>query len=215
MRVLLADDHTLVRTGLRLLLETLPEVIVAGEAADATEALRQATDLRPDVVLMDLVMPGMTPIDAIREITERLPETRVLVVSMHAEDAYVGKALSAGAAGYLLKGADKAELAHALTVVARGETYISPAIARAVVDALRASNAEIGRPSLESLTARQREVLKLVAQGLSTRQVAGRLGVSAKTVEAHRAAIMDRLGIRDIAGLVRFAVATGLVQDHP
>jgi len=166
-------------------------------------------------VLMDLVMPGMNPIDAIRAITERIPGTRVLVVSMHAEDAYVGKALSAGAAGYVLKGADKTELAHALSVVARGETYISPAVARAVVDALRASNTD-SRPSpLESLTARQREVLKLVAEGLSTRQVAARLGVSAKTVEAHRTAIMDRLAIRDIAGLVRLAIATGLVQDHP
>jgi len=215
MRVLLADDHSLVRTGLRLVLETLPDVVVVGEAPDAAEALRQAADLRPDVVLMDLVMPGMNPIDAIRDISERMPHTRVLVVSMHAEDAYVGKALSAGAAGYVLKGADTAELAHALTVVAGGGTYISPAVARAVVDALRAGEADARRPPLDSLTARQREVLKLVAEGLSSRQVAARLGVSAKTVEAHRSAIMDRLGIREMAGLVRFAVATGLVRDHP
>jgi DNA-binding NarL/FixJ family response regulator len=213
MRILLADDHTLVRTGMRLLLETMPGVVVVGEASDGASALRLIEQLRPDVVLMDLAMPGMSGTEAVRQIAARFPDTRVLVVSMHADEAYVHAALSAGAAGYLLKGADKAELEHALRQVARGESYLSPAISAAVVAALaNASTADAITSPLDALTVRQQQVLQLVAEGLSTKKVAAHLGLSVKTVEAHRGAIMDRLGIRDLAGLVRFAVRVGLVS---
>jgi DNA-binding NarL/FixJ family response regulator len=213
MRILLADDHTLVRTGMRLLLETMPGMVVVGEASDGASALRLIEQLRPDAVLMDLAMPGMSGTEAVRQVAARFPETRVLVVSMHADEAYVQAALAAGAAGYVLKGADKEELEVALRQVVRGESYLSPAISAAVVAALaNASSAEaIGSP-LDALTVRQQQVLQLVAEGLSTKKVAAQLGLSVKTVEAHRGAIMNRLGIRDLAGLVRFAVRVGLVS---
>jgi DNA-binding NarL/FixJ family response regulator len=213
MRVVLVDDHALVRTGMCLLLGTMPGISVVGEAADGEQALRLIEELRPDCVLMDLAMPGMSGLEAVRLATERSPATRILVVSMHADEAYVQQALAAGAAGYLLKGADKSELEHALRVVAQGETYLTPAISRAIVDALAKGSEPAGPPSpLDLLTPRQREVLSLVAEGYSTKKVAARLGLSVKTVEAHRGAIMDRLGIHDLAGLVRFAVRAGLVD---
>ena len=214
MRVLLADDHKLVRTGMRLLLESMPGITVVGEAADGEEALRLIDQLRPDVVLMDLAMPGVSGLDALRQARQRFPATRIVVVSMHADEAYVEQALASGAAGYLLKGADKAELEHALRVAAQGQTYLSPAISQAVVAALmKASDAVRVTSQIESLTPRQREVLKLIAEGYSTKRAAAELGVSAKTVEAHRGAIMQRLGVRDLAGLVRFAVRVGLVAS--
>jgi DNA-binding NarL/FixJ family response regulator len=214
VRIVLVDDHTLVRTGLRLLLETMPDVDVVGEAAEGASALRLVETHRPDVVLMDLAMPGMSGLEAVRHSTARFPATHVVVVSMHADEGYVHEALTAGAAGYLLKGADKAELEHALRVVARGQVYLSPAISRAVVSAIaRAADVRPEPSPLDVLTARQREVLTLVAGGHSTKQVAAELGLSVKTIEAHRSAIMDRLGIRDLAGLVRFAVREGLVGE--
>jgi DNA-binding NarL/FixJ family response regulator len=213
MRILLADDHTLVRTGMRLLLETMPNIVVVGEAADGASALNLIEQLRPDVAMMDLAMPGMSGTEAVRQVVRRFPETRVLVVSMHADEAYVQAALAAGAAGYLLKGADKSELEHALRQVARGESYLSPAISAAVLAALAHPAAgDVPGSPLDALTMRQQEVLKLVAEGLSTKKVAAQLGLSIKTVEAHRGAIMNRLGIRDLAGLVRFAVRVGLVS---
>ena len=213
MRVLLVDDHNLVRTGMRLLLETMPNISVVGEASDGAGALRLIEEYRPDAVIMDLTMPGMSGSEAVRRASARFPETRVLVVSMHADEAYVRDALAAGATGYLLKGADKAELEHALHQIARGQTYLSPAISAAVVAALvKANDSNLAGSPLDLLTDRQREVLRLVAEGYSTKQVAARLGLSVKTVEAHRGAIMNRLGIRDLAGLVRFAVRVGLVN---
>jgi DNA-binding NarL/FixJ family response regulator len=213
MRILLADDHTLVRTGMRLLLETMPDIVVVGEASDGASALRLIEQLRPDAVLMDLAMPGMSGTEAVRQVAARFPDTRVLVVSMHADEAYVHAALAAGAAGYLLKGADKEELELALRQVVRGESYLSPAISAAVVAALaNASTADAISSPLDALTVRQQQVLQLVAEGLSTKKVAAQLGLSVKTVEAHRGAIMNRLGIRDLAGLVRFAVRVGLVS---
>jgi DNA-binding NarL/FixJ family response regulator len=215
MRVVIADDHTLVRTGLRLLIESLPGIAVAGEAADAEGALRLIEAQHPDVALMDMAMPGIGGLEAVRRASARYPETRLLVLSMHAEEGYVQQALAAGAAGYLLKGAEKEELEHALRVVARGQTYISPAVSHSVVAALRRADTPNDVPWRETLTPRQREVLRLVAEGCSTKQVAARLHLSTKTVEAHRAAIMDRLGIRDLAGLVRFAIRVGLIDDGP
>jgi DNA-binding NarL/FixJ family response regulator len=211
-RIVLADDHNLVRTGMRLLLESFPDVQVVGEAADGLEALEQIGRHRPDCVLMDLAMPGLNGVEAVRRATKQYPGIPILVISMHADEAYVHRALAAGAAGYLLKGSDKDELQLAVSTVCRGETYLTPAISKTLVAALarKAEGREAASP-LDVLTERQRGVLRLVAEGMSTKQIAAQLGLSAKTVEAHRHAIMERLGIRDLAGLVRFAVRAGLV----
>jgi DNA-binding NarL/FixJ family response regulator len=214
MRVVVADDHTLVRMGLRLLLESIPGVEVIAEASDGRQALQLIEAERPDCVLMDLSMPGLSGLEALRVAAGKFPETRILVLSMHAEEGYVHQALAAGAAGYLLKGSDKAELELALRTVARGETYLSPSISKTIVEALARKNkpgADTSR--LDLLTSRQREILQLVAEGSSSKQVAARLGLSVKTVEAHRSAIMQRLGIRDMTGLVRFAIRAGLIAD--
>lgn len=212
IRVVLAEDHTLVRIGMRLLLETMPDVTVIGEASDGLEALRLIEQHRPDLVLMDLAMPGLSGLEAVRRSRAQFPEVPILVVSMHAEEAYVHQALLAGAAGYLLKGSDKEELEIALRTICRGETYLTPAISRSVVAALtRKPDPSTQLAPLEMLTNRQQQVLRLVAEGSSTKQVAGKLGLSVKTVEAHRGAIMSRLGIHDLAGLVRFAIRAGLI----
>jgi DNA-binding NarL/FixJ family response regulator len=212
-RVVLAEDHTLVRMGMRMLLETIPDMEVVGEAADGLEALHLIQQLRPDCVLMDLAMPGLNGVEAVRRSTAQFPDIPILVVSMHADEAYVHRALVAGARGYLLKGSDKEELETAVRAVCSGVTYLTPAISKTLVAAL-AKQSGVHEPTspLEVLTLRQREVLRLVAEGNSSKQIAARLGLSAKTVEAHRSAIMERLGIRDLAGLVRFAVRAGLVE---
>jgi len=215
IRIVLADDHALVRTGLRLLLETIPDVNVVGEASDGLEALKLIEKHRPDCVLMDLAMPGMGGVEAVARSRERFPNVPILVVSMYADEAYVHRALAAGAAGYLLKDSDKKELETAVRTVCKGEMYLTPAISKTLVAALarKSPQSDAGSP-LETLTARQREVLRLVAEGNSTKQVAAVLGLSVKTVEAHRGAIMERLGIRDLAGLVRFAIRSGLVTHE-
>lgn len=212
IEIVLAEDHTLVRMGMRMLLESIPGMTVVGEAADGIEALQLIEQHRPDCVLMDLAMPGMSGLEAVRRSTVQFPDVRILIVSMHADEAYVHHALTAGAAGYLLKGSDKQELETAVLAVCRGETYLTPAISKAVVAALskQSEQSDVSSP-MDVLTLRQREVLRLVAEGSSSKQIAGRLGLSAKTVEAHRAAIMDRLDIHDLAGLVRFAIRSGLV----
>jgi DNA-binding NarL/FixJ family response regulator len=210
IRVLIADDHNLVRAGLRLLMDEMPGLDVVGEAADGNEALRLIESLKPDVVLMDVAMPGLNGIEAVRRANRQWPDIRILILSMHADEAYVYEAMKAGAAGYLLKGADKAELEQAIrTVVRNGDTYLTPAITHTVVSALAA--VETRQSPLDVLTSRQREILQLIAEGRTTRQIALRLNLSAKTVESHRANLMARLGIRDVPGLVRFAIRVGLI----
>jgi DNA-binding NarL/FixJ family response regulator len=213
-RVVIAEDHTLVRKGMRLLLETIPGLTVVGEAADGLEALQVIEQHLPDCVLMDLAMPGLSGIEAVRRSSAQFPQIPILVVSMHADEAYVHQALAAGAAGYLLKGSDTQELELAVRTVCTGKTYLTPAISKTLVAALsrKSQVASVSSP-LDLLTPRQREVLRLVAEGNSTKQVAARLGLSVKTVEAHRGAIMERLGIRDLAGLVRFAIRERLVAE--
>jgi DNA-binding NarL/FixJ family response regulator len=212
IRTVIAEDHTLVRQGMRLLLETIPDVSVVGEAADGLEILQVIADQRPDCVIMDLAMPRLSGLAAMKRSTKAFPATRILVVSMHADEPYVYQALSSGAAGYLLKGADKTELELALRLVAAGHQYLTPGISTAVLTALnRKSPPEQETSSVSTLTARQIDVLRLLAEGNASKAIAARLGVSAKTIEAHRAAIMQRLGIRDLAGLVRFAIREGLV----
>jgi DNA-binding NarL/FixJ family response regulator len=209
IRVLLADDHALVRAGMRSLLNAMAEVEVVGEAASGEEALELAGRERPDIVLMDIAMKGMSGLDAAARLRERLPQVRVVILSMHAGEEYVLKALRAGAVGYLLKDAATGELELALRSVMRGESWFSPAVSRQVVEGYVQRVG--GETVADALTARQREVLKLVAGGKSTKEIAYELKLSVKTVETHRAQIMERLGIRDVAGLVRYALRTGLV----
>ncbi len=214
MRVVIAEDHTLVRVGLRLLLESIPNVEVVGEAGDGNEALRLIRESLPDCVLMDLAMPGLSGLEAIRLAKAEFPKLPIVVLSMHADEAYVSRAMMAGADGYILKGSEKAELELALRTVTQGARYLTPAISESVVAALTRSATALSDASpLRNLTARQREVLRLVAEGNSTKQVASRLGLSTKTVEAHRGAIMQRLGVRDLPSLVRLALKAGLITD--
>jgi DNA-binding NarL/FixJ family response regulator len=209
IRVLLADDHALVRAGIRSLLGAMAEVQVVGEASSGEDAIEVACREQPDVVLMDIAMKGMTGLAAAGVMRERCPSVRVLILSMHSGEEYVLRALRAGAAGYLLKDAATGELELALRSVMRGESWLSPAVSRQVVEGYVQRTGGDAAP--EVLTARQREVLRLVAGGKSTKEIAFLLNLSVKTVETHRAQIMERLGIRDVAGLVRYAIRTGLV----
>lgn len=209
VRVLIADDHALFRAGLRALLEPLPDVTVVAEASDGWEALRLVAEHGPDVVLMDISMPGLNGLDATSRLSLENPAVRVLILSMHAEEEYVNHALRAGAAGYLLKDARRDELELALHAVARGETYLSPRVARSVVAGYVGHR---GDPADSRLTPRQREILRLIAEGQPMKAIAARLGLSIKTVEGHRAMLMERLGIHDVPGLVRFAIRVGLVS---
>lgn len=209
IRVVLADDHALVRAGMRSLLNGMAQVEVVGEAASGEEALELARRELPDVVLMDIAMKGMTGLEAASRMRESHPGVRVVILSMHAGEEYVLQALRAGAVGYLLKDAATGELELALRSVTRGESWFSPAVSRQVVEGYVQRVG--GETAADVLTARQREVLKLVAGGRSTKEIAYDLNLSVKTVETHRAQIMERLGIRDVAGLVRYALRTGLV----
>jgi DNA-binding NarL/FixJ family response regulator len=212
LRAVLADDHQIVRAGLKKLLESL-DVEVVGEADDGLAALALAEQLSPNVVLMDIAMPGLNGLDATARLTKAHPQIRVLILSMHQNEAYVRQALRNGAAGYLLKDAAPVELALALKAVLRGETYLSPAVSKGVmsdyVQRLRGEEA----PS-EELTPRQREILQLVAEGHTTKDIARRLDLSVKTVEAHRTALMKTLDVHDVSGLVRYAIRTGLISPE-
>jgi DNA-binding NarL/FixJ family response regulator len=212
VRVLLADDHALVRAGIRSLLSTMDGVEVVAEAGEGDEAVRLADQLHPQVVLMDIAMPGVNGLDATARIVERHPDTRVIILSMHAGEEYALGALRAGATGYLLKDADLLELERAIAAVSRGETYLSPAVSTHVIaDYRRRVTTQPG--PLDRLSARQREVLTLIAEGHSTKEIAFKLKLSVKTVETHRAQLMDRLDIHDVAGLVRFAIRVGLISS--
>lgn len=206
LHVILADDHALVRAGVRSLLEGVEGVEVVGEAGDGREALRLVEKLRPHVAVLDIRLPELNGLDVAARLAKSHPETRVLILSMHADEEYVRQALHAGAAGYLLKDCSVTELELALRAVSRGETYLSPAVSRLVVDDYLRQKAPA-----PGLSPRQREVLQMIAEGHSTKEIAYRLGISVKTAEAHRSQIMARLDIRDVPGLVRYAIRTGLV----
>jgi DNA-binding NarL/FixJ family response regulator len=216
MRVVLADDHNLVRAGIRALLERLPDVQVVGEAADGREALELIERERPDLALLDIGMPGLGGLEAASRIAREAPRTRLVILSMHSNEGYVAQALKLGVAGYVLKDACANELPLLMSAIARGETYLSPRISKQVVEALRArlGDGGAGGTPADLLTPRQREILQLIAEGKSTKEIAQLLGLSVKTVETHRAQIMDRLQIRDVAGLVRFAMRAGLIPDE-
>lgn len=213
MKVLLVEDHGLVRAGLRALLEKLDGVTVIGEASDGREALRLAKEHRPHIVVMDVAMPNLNGIEATQQIVKESANVRVLILSMHANEAYVLQALRAGAVGYILKDAATTELEFAIRTVARGDTYLSPAVSKQVVrKLLQGENGASKTEPLQLLTSRQREVLQLIAEGRNTKQIAHLLGTSVKTAETHRSHIMERLEIYDVVGLTRFAIRTGLVQ---
>jgi len=210
-RVLLADDHTLVRAGLRKLLESLPHLEVVGEAGDGLTLLDMAEQLRPQVVLMDIAMPGLNGLEATARLIKSSPDIRVLILSMHQNEEYVRRALRVGAAAYLLKDAAPLELELALTSVLRGETYLSPAVSKGVVcDYVKRLRSD-DTPE-QQLSQRQREVLQLIAEGLSTKEIARHLDLSVKTVETHRTALMKQLDVHEVTGLVRHALKIGLVS---
>ena len=213
MRVLLADDHTLVRAGIRSLLEAMPGVEVVAESGDGREALDLIAKHRPDVALLDIGMPGLSGLEVAKRASDESPRTKIVILSMHADATYVTQALRAGVAGYLLKGAAVSELPLAFQAVMRGETYLTPKISKHVVEALLRDTEEESTP-LQSLTERQREILQLIAEGHSTKEIAGILEVSTKTVETHRIRLMERLDIHDVPGLVRFAIRAGLVSTE-
>lgn len=209
VRIALIDDHALVRAGLRSLLERMSAVRIVGEGGDGREALALVAREPVDVVLMDIAMKGLNGLEATRQIKKAYPGVHVVMLSMHASEEYVMQALRAGASGYLLKDAATLELAQAIVAVTRGELYLSPPISRQVVENYmqRVGGAH---NALSLLTGRQREILQLIAEGQSTKAIAHRLGLSAKTVESHRAQLMERLDIHDVPGLVRYAIRVGL-----
>jgi DNA-binding NarL/FixJ family response regulator len=213
VRIVLADDHILLRAGLRKLLESIEGVTVAGEADDGLALLALATELQPDMVLMDIAMPGLNGLEAAARLAKSMPRTKVLILSMHQSEEYVRQALKSGASAYLLKDAAPVELELAIRAVLRGETYLSPAVSRGVVSDYVQRLREA--PDAGSgLTPRQTEVLQLIAEGLSTKDIARRLDLSVKTVETHRTQLMRQLDIHEIAGLVRYAMRIGLVSPE-
>jgi DNA-binding NarL/FixJ family response regulator len=212
IRVVLADDHALVRAGFRALLTSLSDIAVVAEAADGDEALRVIEAEQPDVVLLDIGMPGVSGLSVIEHVTQQFPQVRVIILSMYADQAHVLQALRAGAAGYLLKGAHPSELEFAINAAVRGETYLSPAVSKHLVGEMLRGRGEGG--ALDTLTPRQREVLQLIAAGHTTKAIAQRLGISVQTVAMHRTQLMERLGIHDVAGLVRYALRMGLVPPE-
>ncbi len=213
LRVLLAEDHGLVRAGIRSLLKDIPGVEVVAEAGDGREALEKARSHPPDLVLMDIAMPGLNGLEAAARLSKECPHVHVILLSMYDNEEYVLRALRAGVSGYLLKDAATAELELAIRAVARGETYLSPSISKRVIDDYL-SRVRPKEGPLERLTPRQREVLQLLAEGRSMKEVASLLNVSVKTVETHRAQLMDRLGVRDVPGLVRCAMRLGLIPPE-
>jgi DNA-binding NarL/FixJ family response regulator len=213
IRVLVADDHAIVRTGIRHVLESEPGFVVVAEASTGAEALELAERLRPDVAVLDISMPGESGLRVAAELRWRSPETRALILSMHDNTEYVLESLRAGAQGYLLKDSAATELRGAVRAVRRGESYFSPAIAGRLSAVVRGDPAESAARALTQLTARERQVLVGVAQGHTNREIAVQLGISHRTVESHRESLMRKLGVRTVAGLTRLALEAGLVGE--
>lgn len=216
LRILIADDHAVVRSGLRLILSGQPDLEIVGEAATGEDTIEMAIDLCPDVLLLDIAMPGMNGLEAARVIRERAPEVRIVVLTMYDDEAYLGQFLEIGAAGYVLKQAADTELLAAIRAVERGEPFIYPSLTRQLIDLFLKQSQPAAAPdkSEEELSAREQEVLRLVALGYSGQQIADRLFISASTVETHRAHIMSKLGLRGRAQLVRYALGKGLLRDE-
>ena len=212
IRVFLAEDHALVRHGFRRMLEDDPRLAVVGEASTGVTAVKKCADLRPDVVVMDISMPELGGLEATAEILKANPDTQVLILSMYSNPAYVKKAFDAGAKGYILKDALGVDLAQAVTVLAQGGAYMSPAISNLMIENLKTGSLQAGTDAYDTLTLREKEVLQLIAQGRSNKEIASLLEISPNTVAVHRAHVMERLGIHRTAELVLYAVQNGLVQ---
>ncbi|MGE3818822.1 MAG: response regulator [Isosphaeraceae bacterium] len=208
IRVLLADDHTLVRAGFKALLEDHPDIKVVAETSDGREVSKLVREAKPDVVLLDIAMPG-NGLDVAARLRVEAPDLKVIILSMHVSEVYIQRALDAGVSAYLVKDSAPAELEVSIRAVMRGEVYLSPVVATQVLDRYVKSP---GRDASPALTDRQRDVLVRVARGLTTKAIARELNISVKTVEAHRTQIMDRLKIHDVAGLTRYALREGLIS---
>lgn len=215
IRILIVDDHTLMRSGIRALLEKSEDLRVVGEAGDGHEAVRLIRELDPHVVLMDISIPGLNGLDVAAKVRKEHPAIRIVFLSMHSNEEYILKALSVGAAGYVLKDATTSELELAVRSATKGETFLSPAVSTKVVgnylERFSRDQGDSGHDSFQLLTPRQREILQLIAEGCTTKDIARKLGLSVNTVEVHRANLMDRLNIHDIASLVRYAITAGIV----
>jgi len=209
-RIILADDHAMLRDGLISIL-TESGLDVVGQAVDGREAVRLAETLVPDVAVLDISMPVLNGIDAARQIIKASPKTKILILTMYTEDRYVLASLRAGVAGFLLKNKAASLLVDAIRIILAGEVYLCPSIAKVVADAYLEKDEAPDDP----LSAREREVLQLIAEGKNTKEIGGILGVSGKTAESHRGKIMQKLRIRDVAGLVRYALREGLIQESP
>jgi two-component system, NarL family, response regulator NreC len=213
MRILIVDDHRIMREGLRAILERHPEMEIVGEASNGREALVLAHKLRPGIVVMDITMPELNGIDATRRIASELPEVKVIALSMNSDRRYVLAMLSAGAWGYLLKNSASEELTRAIETAAANQKYVSPLIADAVVQsAIREPTAKVASEGVSALSAREREVLQLLAEGRTSKEIALKLGVAVTTVETHRRQIMSKLSIRSIAELTKYAIREGLTS---
>jgi DNA-binding NarL/FixJ family response regulator len=212
--LLLIDDHSLIRAGVRALVSDIPGYTVIGEACDGAQLKELAMELNPDIILLDISMKDVNGLDALEDLRNVMPDSKVLILSMHTEPAMIMRALEAGAHGYLLKDATATELEQALQALSSGERYLSPAIAHTVINQALVS-VQASRPETlqtHNLTARQLEILRLIVRGKSTREIASGLGLSIKTVETHRAQVMKRLQIHDVAGLVLFCVREGIIS---
>ena len=207
-RILLADDHAVVRQGFKMLLGAQPDMEIVGEASNGREAVEEAGKLRPDVVVMDVAMPELNGIEATRQLAATTPHARVMALSMHKDSVYVREILRAGARGYLLKDSGAEDLVNAIRAVARGESYLSPAVSNAVLDDYRK---HVTNP-IDLLTSREREVLQMLAEGKTNKEIAGVLNLSVYTVDAHRGRIMEKLNLHSINDLVRFAVRNGVIE---
>jgi two-component system, NarL family, response regulator NreC len=211
IRILIADDHGVLRAGLRALLSAEPDLEVVGEAADGHEILSLASELRPEVVLLDISMPGLSGIEVTRRLKEILPDVRVLILTFHEDESLLQEAIRAGAAGYIVKRAAESELIDAIRAVWRGDLYVHPVMTRALLKDLSPSPVSNKAPG-ESLTPREIEVLRLIAHGYTNRQTAEALSISVRTVESHRGNLMDKLSLRSRVGLVRYAKEHGLIE---
>jgi two-component system, NarL family, response regulator NreC len=212
-RVLLADDHVLIRAGLRMVVDAQPDLTVVGEAGDGREAIAMAESLKPDVVVMDIGMPTLNGIEAAHQVREKLPDTQIVMLSMHSDEGYVLRALKAGAKAYLLKDSAETDLARAIRAAADGKSFFSPAVGRVLLeDYVRKLQRTGGEDSYDLLSPREREVLQLVAEGKSSKEIANLLNLSVYTVETHRARVMQKLNLRGIPELILYAVRKGIIS---
>ena len=213
IRILLADDHTVMRSGLRLLLERQPGFQVVGEAADGRETVEMSDALKPDVVVLDIAMPNLNGIEAARQIAAKLPGTSIVILSMHSDESYVLRALKAGARAYLLKDSAESDLINAIKAVTEGKAFFSPAISKMLVDDYMRRLQQRGvEDSYELLTTREREILQLLAEGKSNKEVANLLNLSLYTVETHRGNIMQKLNLHSVPELILYAVRKGVIS---